>query len=189
MRPIPTFLLLVGIMAISRADTSPPQRILLVGDSLAVGMADEFRNLSTHDGMDGRVEAKVGSRIDQWVRWLPAHLAHHRPSVVFVCLGTNDMNNQDGVRRNPELVNIIVEEARRVRAKVVWIGPPDMPPGRLPYEKDVRDILRERAPNFYDSRGLTLTRSPDGIHMTPQAYRVWMDHVWDRYFGIDSPER
>ena len=178
MKPHAAFLTLVGIMALSRADAPSPQRVLLVGDSLAIGMSDEFRVLARHSGMDGRVEAKTGSRIDQWVRWLPAQLAHHRPSLVIVCLGTNDMMLADGTRRNPDLVTILTREVEQIHAKIMWVGPPKFPNGRLPYEQDIRAILQQKAPNLYDSRALDLPGGGDGVHLSPQGYKQWIDAIW-----------
>src|SRR3990172_5754810 len=67
-------------------------RVLLIGDSLAVGTAPYFAALAKEAGVEFKSLAKVGTRIDQWASSaeLKALLEKFQPELVLVSLGTND---------------------------------------------------------------------------------------------------
>ena len=141
-------------------------------------MESECRALAKTYRYDVHVSARGGTRIDQWVRWLPEELLLHKPTILLVSLGTNDMSYYGGVRQHPELVDRIVQQAEQAHARLIWIGPPSFTPGRLQYDAEIRSILSQRITLLFDSAALPIEHAPDGVHSTPQGYRLWMDAVW-----------
>lgn len=162
-------------------------RILLVGDSLAVGLGPYLRELSGPRRVAFDSTAAVGTRIDQWSSnaTLKAALAAFRPTLVLVSLGTNDAYMQGGVAtaeqqrlRLRELLSLIKAHG----ADYVWIGPPALPAAKNPY---VLAMLKDEIPlsHYYHSERLDLPRGPDGLHPTLKGYAGWAGLVWTHIGG------
>lgn len=169
------FFLLLALLA-NPAPAEP--KLLLAGDSLAVGLTAEFKALAKARGWRAYADGRVGTRVDQWVRWLPKDLATYHPDVVYLSLGTNDATPEtDRLYRHPEMVTKIALQVAGAHAKLVWIGPPTLPK-RLTRQDAVRTLIRDRVLPYYDSTLFEFERTPDHIHATPKGYRDWMDAIW-----------
>ena len=170
-------------------------RVLLIGDSLAVGLAAPLGALAGDAGIAFQSLATVGTRIDQWAQnpALPALLASFQPTVVLVSLGTNDSYMQPspgediGVRQAPYLEQLLETlEAARPRA-IVWLSPPTLPAAAVSLGPVMRLIESEHAVRFpeikprvafFPSQSLVLPRGPDGIHPTPRGYAAWAGAIF-----------
>lgn len=156
----------------------PPANVLLVGDSLAVGLGTEFRAVATSSGYAASVDAKGGTNMQQWAARIGASLAQRQPALVLVSLGTNDaaMANPTSQEEQAAL-NSILAQAQAAGAVVVWIGPPTLP--TLPRAESVRQMIRSTGVLYFPSEQIEFERTSDKIHATGAGYAAWMDAIWD----------
>lgn len=153
---------------------------LLVGDSLAVGLAAPFRDV----GLAKDAVAEIGTTVAYWIgpgrsRLTGALVA--KPEVVFVSLGTNDAYQgssytDTAAKATGELLSLILFWANRVE----WIGPPSLPStyGSKPKSQAVIDAIRavvettNRA-HWIDNDAVTIPRNADKLHPTADGYSAW----------------
>lgn len=168
-------------------------RVLLVGDSLAVGMAPHFLALAKEAGIDLRVLAKQGTRIDQWASSaeLKQLVDSFKPELVLISLGTNDEYMQgDGVvtKQRAALEQFIARlhwshshDYGLGPEHIVWIGPPALPKASNGISAMIQDaggsVVSPRFHYFHSER-LNLPRAPDRIHMSVRGYAGWAGAVW-----------
>lgn len=149
-------------------------RLLLIGDSLAVGLGPGMSRTAKAAGIPFDYTAVSGSRIGQWANssQLKLELTTFKPTVVLVCLGTNDVYANDypeaAVRK---LLTVIGDR------KVYWIGMPSLP-------KDISSVMsaifqRVSGLDYFHSEQLDIPRQPDGVHPTGEGYSVWNRAIWE----------
>ena len=156
------------------------KKVLIIGDSLAVGLSPELSKLLRKNGYTTASHAKIGTNTVQWLKWIKEDLAVHKPSLVIVSLGTNDAAaNQQWIERNKESFLKLIKQVESSGAKIMWIGPPEFDAKLLPRVPYVRDIIIGAAPIFYDSRGFDIPRASDKIHSTPAGYKAWANDIWN----------
>jgi lysophospholipase L1-like esterase len=170
-------------------------RVLLIGDSLAVGMAPFFATMAKEAGVDFKAMATVGTRIDQWAANadLKNLLEAFQPELVLVSLGTNDsfMQGADAVsKQQAQLEKLLALLTQWPRSRdyglgpdnVVWIGPPTLPnPPNPGMAKMIQDAAGSAlSPRFYyfHSEKLSMPRGPDNLHPTARGYAGWAGAVW-----------
>lgn len=171
------------------------QRVLLIGDSLAVGLGPHLSALAKEAGAELKVLAKSGTRIDQWAsnKELRTLLESYRPDVVLVSLGTNDsyMQGADVVaKQRAQLEKLYELLTTWPRSKdyglgpehLVWIGPPTLP---KPVATGIPAMIQDAAGSalspryhYFHSEKLPVPRGPDGIHPTARGYAGWAGAVW-----------
>jgi len=152
-------------------------KVMLIGDSLAVGMSREFKRIAKIAGYVPVTHAKVGSSTRQWLKWIKDDLRIHKPKLVVVSLGTNDAAGYRMIERDPEMHRKLVDLILEADAFVVWIGPPSIKETRVPKIEKVRKIIKEAAPIYYPSEDLDI-RLEDGIHTNAEGYSRWARSVW-----------
>ena len=165
--------------------TVRPKKILLIGDSLAVGMTKSFGSLAAAAGIPFAASAEVGTRADQWTSRVVPLLAQHRPDLVMVSLGTNDSALADPAR-NLSAMQLIVATVENAGADVLWIEPPTLPQkygASTLQESVVRDMIRGLGVRTFDSSTLTIPRGGDHLHPTPAGYASWANAVWPYVVG------
>lgn len=172
----------VGLAVSASASQPPPQRVLgpgarllIIGDSLAQGLATPLRQIAQESRVEFSVDARSGTRIDQWANqaWLANAIATFRPTVILVSLGTNDMKLKDPSVQKPYLIKLATM-LRGSGARVVWIAPPTMP---FP-DHGVQALVRSVGFPTFGSDALTIPRTSDGIHPTPVGYAGFAGSVW-----------
>lgn len=155
-------------------------RLLLVGDSLAVGLGPPLRALSKDQSVSFDQLAKESTRIDQWAasQKLVEKLATFKPTLVLVSLGTNDeyMIGDGGKRQAPHLEQLL-SRMQTAGAEVGWIGPPKLPKDQ---SNGVTALLQTRIPgsHYFHSEGLSIPRGPDQLHPTLKGYAGWAGMIW-----------
>lgn len=158
-------------------------RVLLIGDSLALGTLPHYSALAKEAGIEFKGLGVTGSRIDQWAgsQELPKVLASFKPDLVLVSLGTNDafMKGADVVgTQRAQLEKLLLQLHGR---DVVWIGPPTLPnppsPGVVLMIQEAAGALAPRFHYFHSER-LQIPRGPDAIHPTVRGYAGWAGAVW-----------
>ncbi len=169
-------------------------RVLLIGDSLAVGMAPHFAALAKEAGVDFKALATVGTRIDQWASNadLKKLLESFQPELVLVSLGTNDEFMQgDAVKKQqPQLEKLLALLTQWPRSRdyglgaehIVWIGPPTLPnppsPGIPKMIQDAAGSVLAPRFSYFHSERLQMPRGPDGIHPNVRGYAGWAGAIW-----------
>jgi lysophospholipase L1-like esterase len=170
----------IGLVAVAsrRPKITERSRVLLFGDSLAVGLNPQLKQLAEEAGVEAYAgKGIVGSRIDQWddSSWLDETLASFQPNLILVSLGTNDEATFAGAvaRQEPHL-DALLEKLRATGADIVWIGPP-----ALPFERQgVSDMIRQKNPLYFESEQLDIPRSPDHLHPNAAGYAGWAGAIW-----------
>lgn len=168
---------LLGRVALSlflaKPTDAPPaaERVLLVGDSLAVGLAPPLRaSLGTRFASD----ARGGTVARQWITrgWLAAALAQHKPTLVLVSSGTNDAAGQITAEAFAANVRDVTALAAQHGARVVWLAPPPMPyaTAQIPAGLAASGVPTLTPP-------ADLERAPDKIHCTPRGYAQWAARI------------
>jgi len=170
----------VGLVAAAtrRPKVSEKSRVLLIGDSMAVGLNPHMRELAIEAGVDGYFGRGVsGSRIDQWAASaeLDKDLEDFHPTLILVALGTNDEALGEGAADRQELyLEELLEKLYATGADVVWIGPPSLPFVR----HGVSDLIRDKSPFYFESESLDIPRGPDRLHPSAAGYAGWSGAVW-----------
>lgn len=126
---------------------------------------------------DSWVSASI-STFDQQAKFREL-LARHKPDIVIVTLGANDV-----FVPHPDTLSVHVKGiAKRMSDKereCLWISPPT-------WKKDtgVVEVIRDNvAPcKFFDARDLTIARAGDHIHPTDKGGAEWADLVWAAHFA------
>ena len=177
------------------------ERVLLFGDSLAVGLAPFIEKELSERGVSSFKSISVGgTMINQWAwsrsytqaRALDRALAEFKPTMVIFSLGTNDEafrgteDHRGDPIKPPYGPNFSVARLRRdsiielseklagVRTRV-WLCPPVTP--RWPPDRAFREAMRSWGGGFFDTQQLNLSRQSDRLHMTPRGNRTWTNAI------------
>ena len=170
-------------------------KILLIGDSLAVGTAPHFAALAKEARAEFKSLAKEGTRIDQWSSSadLARLLSTYQPDLVLVSLGTNDsfMQGAGVVAKQQQalekLYALLTQWPRangtgRGAEHIVWIGPPTLPnppnPGISKMIQDSAGSAISPHYHYFHSERLQLPRGPDNLHPTARGYAGWAGAIW-----------
>lgn len=154
--------------------------ILLVGDSLALGMSYQFIKLARENGYNPHTSAIGGSNTLQWVSKIDKELIHHKPKLVLVSLGTNESGYWGQfILNHPDIYKDFVNKINKTGAKIVWIGLPELPMNKLPQQNKVRELINNATDVYYDSTTIQIQKAEDEIHATPEGYKYWINQVWD----------
>jgi lysophospholipase L1-like esterase len=186
----------------------PSARVLLIGDSLAtpIGLGDRLKRRVAERGGTFKNIAVGGTNILQWSstrheegRALASALADFRPTLVLVCLGTNDEATrkyhgdprwwtEENLAKNLVGPNFSVAKQRtpdvaRLEGKLsgthrIWIGPPAAHPDKWPMEPAFRELLAESSrPYYFDTEVIAPQKSSDKIHCSGSGYSIWADNI------------
>ncbi len=116
----------------------------------------------------------VSSTTSSWSKGdrLDNLLAVHRPDVVIVALGANEVFLPAPEAVAPRVRSIVQKFAAR---PCVWVSPPL-------WKGETGIVAVERANSapcgFYDSGAVKVERAKDGIHPTPKGGNDWADAVF-----------
>lgn len=172
------------LAACGRAPTlprlSPHDVILAFGDSLThgTGASEETAYPAVLASLTGHTVINAGVPGDTTatgLQRLPAVLAEHKPRLVLLCLGGNDMLHQQPAATTENNLRLLVQTIRASGAEVVLIGVPEprlfggAPDFYARVAKDMRLPLEQDAFNevLKDAR-----LKSDPIHANAAGYRV-----------------
>lgn len=169
--------------AVSPASPRLTGRVVLAGDSLAVGLAGPLgKLLGDVDGI-----GKNSTTIDHWAGALALDQAlATKPRLVLVSLGTNDIAAADNANAKRPKIAAIVDKVRAARAAIGWVLPPSLPwPGYGVRAALAQELSARNVPAF-DSEALAFERAPDGVHATPAGYAAWAAAIaaWVKASGL-----
>jgi lysophospholipase L1-like esterase len=151
--------------------------VLLIGDSMAGGIGPYLQKKVEEAGGHFIGAQEQSSTIIWWQGSgkLKELLGQHRPDIVFIALGSNEIFVRQPELRAPLIKAMVAELSGR---PAFWIGPPSWKPDN----GLVRVIDENFQPgHFYDSNNLKVTRGPDGKHPTAQGYQDWTELIWNWY--------
>lgn len=164
-----------------------PPAVLILGDSHVQGLGPELsRSLADHATRVDYV-ARPGwstARFRRRGRFRRLLRRNHRPEVVVVSLGGNDV-----VPSRAAYVRVLEDAVTRLRAagarRLVWLGPPTAndpeETTRARHERNAewqRAVLPELGVTWIDSRPHTREHHVrDGVHFTADGYRAWAGRV------------
>jgi lysophospholipase L1-like esterase len=175
--------LLLVALGMSKSSAPPggssqamPRRVLLVGDSLAVGLTAPLSRLAEQSQVAFRGSGLSGSNVRQWARGatLPELLSSFRPTHVLVSLGTNDAAG-GGV--DVATLGLLLSVIQGAGAVPLWVGPPRLP-ARLSADT-VRSDIRRSGVRMFPSEEVDIAQASDGIHPTAEGYARWAAALWD----------
>ncbi|BAH76148.1 SGNH/GDSL hydrolase family protein [Solidesulfovibrio magneticus] len=179
-----------GEQALTQGKGPAPRKLLVVGDSLAIGLSLSLRrSVAEIEGLELIEEGKVSSGLANpkyydWSRALRVFLDKYKPDLVVVMMGANDakyinVNEKPRSPGNPnktwpEVFSMRVEDfltaMQEKNIRNYWIGLPVM--GDAPYAKQVEimnDIVKTEAAKFRNSTYLdtwTLLADDQGNYST-----------------------
>jgi len=166
-------------------------RVMLLGDSLAVGLAPPMGELAAGCGTPFDVNAAVGAHVTDINQGkLAALLAGFRPTHVLISLGGNDFQRTDPERVH-EAINRLVQQIRLSGALALWIAPPMMPFEDMQVRNWWIDSNIDSYFNTPGVKELEAHRAADQIHYTPAGYRMLASMIWqwaNKYFVAEQAQ-
>ena len=172
-------------------------RVLLIGDSLAVGMGPSLEKaLASHGSASFLNIARGGTNIKQWAdadrpdgAKLEAALAA-KPSLVIISLGTNDEASRKPSLKPPfgPTFDVATQRAPAIKkllariagagAEVVWLGPPTFAANLWPMQRSFRDLLASTVGrNYFNTEPLDIPRGRDNLHPSSAGHKKWVDAI------------
>lgn len=181
------FLALVAVLFLAGCDRAPTlprlnshDVIVAFGDSLThgTGASADTAYPAVLAALTGRtvINAGVpGDTTSSGLQRLPAVLAEHRPRLVLLCLGGNDMLRQQPESATENNLRLLVQSIRASGAEVVLIGVPEPKLfGGAPefYERVAEDMRLPLEDDVFNEVLKDNRLKSDAIHANAAGYRV-----------------
>lgn len=157
-------------------------RILLIGDSLAVGLGPHLRALARDENIDFAVVARRGATISDFGGLVATEesarlgeaLEQFEPTLVLIALGTNDEYlSPEALEREQDDLDALLEQLAPY--DVAWIGVPELP---KPDSNGAVRMIRDTGVPYFPSAQLELERAADELHPTVAGYAKWAGILW-----------
>jgi lysophospholipase L1-like esterase len=158
-------------------------RILLVGDSMGVGLAPQLRAMADEAGLPFAALAVEGTTISDWAGLRPtqnhealmATLDAFRPTLILVALGTNDEYlSAASLEAERDDVFALLDQLEQY-GQVAWIGVPSLPKTE---SNGAVELIAETEVPYFPSERLEIPRAPDALHPTVAGYGSWAGMIW-----------
>jgi lysophospholipase L1-like esterase len=153
------------------------RKVLLIGDSMAEGIAPFLQRKVEAAGASLINAAEQSSTIIWWQGSgkLRSLIAQHRPDIIFIVLGSNELFTKEAESRAGVVRGMVADIGGR---QAYWVGPPSWKPGSRLVPVIEENFLPGR---FYNSDNLDIPRGKDRKHPTLQGYERWVELVWHWY--------
>lgn len=155
---------------------------LLIGDSLAVGMSNEFNEISKNNNLKPKIYAKNGTTISYWSTKIEDILEKEKPIIVFISLGTNDATSYD--LNFEKRLNGFLETFNKKKIKYIWILPPNISEKKIKMINITRGIIKKNVSCFYEANLYHNPPPGDGIHMSNHGYIEMIRGAWKKQTGV-----
>ncbi len=173
------------------APEAPPslagKMVLHVGDSMVGGNWGLTRALEqrfTAEGAKFVRDFKVSESIISYDKSpkLKELLAKHKPDIVIITLGTNDVFVPYPASMAGNVQNIVKRVGSR---ECYWMGPPTWKP-----DTGIVQVIKDNAApcKFFDGTHLKLERGHDGIHPTDKGGAEWATSFWSFFRPAPSAD-
>jgi lysophospholipase L1-like esterase len=177
------------------------QRVLLIGDSLGVGVGPVLERELRPLGIASFKNISVGgTNIMQWVvgryqqcKDLDAALASYKPTIVFISLGTNDESSRSYIIMGKPFVlpygptfDVAKQRAPHVAkmreklagVKSIWLGPPISHPDKWPADRKFRDMIAGSwGEDYFNTEAVAPAKTGDKIHFTGTGNKTWASAI------------
>ena len=176
----------------SSALVTKADRVVLIGDSLGVGLRKPLAKLAEADGIPFFGQACGGTMIFQWVRqdttfgpcrFGQQHIRAAEPTVVLISLGTNDAFAQaDQIESERAPLEELLQDIVNMGARPIWIDPPKLQ--TAPRVPEVMTMIydsptgRQAGMPHFRSEQLDIPMTGDKIHPTGAGYEAWAANIW-----------
>lgn len=164
-------------------------KVLLAGDSLALGLTAPLTAEAQRYGIELRGDGRTSTTAQQWVTggWLAKDIADFSPTITLISLGTNDATGD--LAAFVTNVQTLVDQATSKGGAVAWLGPPyfaptlkQFPPGNVEkMRKALLETLAARGVNVFptdaEAPAKDYGRASDGIHMSADGYKSWAKDI------------
>jgi len=162
------------------------QKVLLIGDSLAVGLNAPLKQRIENAGIPYKGKGVGSKTVWYWTKgegrqWLNHQLKTFQPTHVFICLGTNDAYGGMSTKQIASLTQELTNTIKSSGATPLWIGAPTLPDksAGVPIKRNILGTIQSNTKHFFDSREVNLPHSKvDKIHPTGKGYSQWADEIW-----------
>lgn len=166
-------------------------KVLLVGDSLALGLTAPLAAEAQRYGIELKGDGRTSTTAQQWVTggWLAKDVADFSPTITLISLGTNDATGD--LASWAGNIQTLIDQATNKGGAVAWIGPPYFAPRLTPSPFPAGNVekMRQTLLNVLGPRGINVFptdadapakdygRAPDGIHMSAEGYKSWAKDI------------
>lgn len=156
------------------ATDTATQTILFIGDSMLDGLSPRLAAYASASGHKLYSVTWYSSSTKVWAESgkLEDYISRLKPTFIFICLGSNELNIKDIKSKRRECVNRILAGIGTI--PYLWIGPPN-------WKKDtgINELIAESTARggYFKSDGMHFERRKDGAHPTAASAIVWMDSV------------
>jgi len=179
-------LICLKVTAYAAADAVEVKKVLFIGDSMTGWLAERLNAYGRENGFVVAAEIWDGSTIRKWgaTPRLAKLMKDHKPDVVFVSLGMNELYETNPSRRLQPSFNKMMKAIGKT--PVVWIGPLSWPGKKFSGALDKWLAGQLGTGHYYNSGGLKVPRqSSTNPHPTRNGASQWMDAVvtWLRTGG------
>ena len=165
--------------------------VMLIGDSLAQNLGPALATVARDVPINNfAASGKQSTRVRDWdTSALPAVLGTPAPRLVLVCLGTNDLRQNDAGSAGARTGALI----DRIRAAgvgdVAWIGPPELSGDDGAFRAALAQACAERSVRLFNSQALDLAKRPDGVHLASAANTAWANAIatWVPFSAYAEP--
>ncbi|TAH31302.1 MAG: SGNH/GDSL hydrolase family protein [Cytophagales bacterium] len=155
-----------------------PQRILLIGESMAQGLEIYLKKYAENNGHQFVSITQRSASMLLWVGKdstgrLYNEIKKIQPTFVLISLGSNELFvKKEYLGEYDKYIQNIINQLNTTH--FVWICPPN-------WKKDfgLTDLILEKTGKnrFFPSRDLEIPRAGDGIHPTMEGYELWTDKI------------
>jgi len=163
-------------------------RVVVIGDSHAVGMRKAFQELAARKGFELDMRAKGGTNTGQWAREQnpETRIPELEGAAYLVAiLGTNDAGY--GGKTFPGNLETILDKASAELVPVIWAEPTGE---QFSQYAQIHAALNAAV---QDSGIQALVPHPplpkygDGVHLDPAGYAAWVDAIWTAVAELEEP--
>jgi lysophospholipase L1-like esterase len=156
----------------------PGDSLLLLGDSIGVGIQHPLNDLSVAYGTVMTSHTKVGTTITYWSQRVDDSWGAYK--VVLLSLGSNDAVSRPEAQE-AALANLL-EHLRVYGADVLWLRPPSFIPGLLkPGQLAVEKLFADAGVPALELHGprVSVAGDPQKLHPSPKGYATLAAQAFD----------
>lgn len=190
------FCLSIFVLCTNPADAqivSEKDKVLLIGDSHAYGLAPVFRADAAPHKAVVKSYAIGGTNTRQWITrgWLENSVKRNSPDAVIIILGTNDFGvkwhsscrkykgeekKECGKKIYSKRASAIIDYLRKRKIKSIWVLPPKM---RISTEIIDAAIRESKPDEIFNTKELDLPLEKDRVHITYKGKKMWSKAIWE----------
>lgn len=158
----------------------PGESVLLLGDSIGVGLEKPLRHLLETYGSHFDSMVEVGTSAGSWAPRVSD--ADGGYDVILLSLGSNDIASGVVVPSESQKLDELLSHLRSRGAKTYWIVPPSFrEEGLTNVQQDFTDLMGQKGlfPLPIQGPQQDVSKDPMRLHLTPQGYQAYAAQIFD----------